>query len=290
MASEAAYDACDFTNSTTLVSAGGEGTTQYYLPCDPANSTLYISCSVGSHCASGQKVKVQVSQSERAVDESTGAALVHVTSLARVMTLLGAYEPTEAPGTRLLSLGYATELQANTTLDFIWCLSAHCPNSALTYDSSATLESCRADVLNLGGYISRSRPLPQFAHAEAYYKEALSEMPDHCPTLEYYTELKLMQNNVTAAAARATELCSRCGVSSGFAMLARLAFASAGETAVFDAACAFPPTAPPPPLDTDNEASPPPSDSAAAAGRSAGFLPTLLVVVSAIVLASTTTR
>ena len=36
-------------------------------------------------------------------------------------------------------------------------------------DGSATLASCKADVHNLAGFVSRSRPVPQYAHALAYY-------------------------------------------------------------------------------------------------------------------------
>ena len=83
---------------------------------------------------------------------------------------------------------------------------------------------------------------------------ALAEEPGHCPTLEYYTELHLMTNDATQAAATATELCSRCGASSGYATLARLAFASASgfTTGDFDAACAeaTPASSPPPPEDS----------------------------------------
>ena len=251
MADRAKYDACDFTGSTTLAPVGGS---EYYLPCTTPGATMYISCSVGSHCQMGQKVTVNVSSAVYAVDHTTGDALIHVNSLARVATLMGAAPAPNAPDTTLLQYGYATEAEANTTLEFVWCLEAHCPASARTYDPSATLATCKADVYNLGGYISRKMPNPKLALAGQYYQQALAEEPGHCPTLEYYTELHLMTNDATQAAATATELCSRCGASSGYATLARLAFASASgfTTGDFDAACAeaTPASSPPPPEDS----------------------------------------
>ena len=55
--------------------------------------------------------------------------------------------------------------------------------------------TCMADVYNLGGFVSRKRPLPDFAHSERYYHTALSHDPNHCPTLGYLSELYLMMGN-----------------------------------------------------------------------------------------------
>ena len=290
MQDEAAYNACDFTNSTTLASAAGTGDTSYYLPCTPAGSMLYVSCSVGSHCQDGQKVAVNVSSTTRAVDHATGEALVHVTSLARVMKLMGAYEPASAPGTALLPLGYNSETAANTTLEFVWCLTPHCPESARTYHPEATLETCRADIFNLGGFIVRSKPHPEYSLAAEYYQQALASDPNHCPTLEYKTELHLQEGDMTAAATAATVLCTTCGSSSGFAVLARQAFANANAEADFDAACPHspPPSAPlaegvmPPPPSFPMRS--PPEDSAAPFGRHAHspVLPTVLALVACV--------
>ena len=259
MASKSAFDACDFTNSTTLAAAGGTGESQYYLPCSTAGSTMYVSCSIGGHCAAGQKVVVNVSASVRAVDAVTGEALIHVTSLARVLTLMGAYEPANAPGTALLPHGYDTELAANTTLDFVWCLTSHCPASAQTHNPAATLESCKADVYNLGGFLSRKRPSPQLAHAAEYYRQALAYDPNHCATLQYSTELFLTLGDLPAASSRVTALCQRCGRASGFATLARDAFDQsglAGSVGAFDLACPLspPPSTPPMPPAAPTEA------------------------------------
>ena len=283
MASGAAYDACDFTGSTTLAAATGTGETSYYLPCTPAGSLLYVSCSIGGHCDAGQKVIVNVSSTVRAVDETTGDPIVHVDSLARIMTLMGANEPPSAPGTTALPLGYNTEAIAEKTLEFIWCLLPHCPSSARDYDPDATLASCRADVYNLGGFISRKRPTPQLTVADGYYTQALDNDPHHCPTLEYYTELHLMRDRIGAASGTVTTLCSHCGASSGYATLARAAFGTA-RSAEFEAACSPPDSSPPPSSgsDADEEDE---EDSAAAAGRSMHPLAAMLMPAAVLIVA-----
>ena len=156
----------------------------------PLGATMYISCSVGSHCQMGQKVTVNVSSAVYAVDHTTGDALIHVNSLARVMTLMGAAPAPNAPDTTLLQYGYATEAEANTTLEFVWCLEAHCPASARTYDPSATLATCGGCLQPRRLHLSQDAQ-PKLALAGQYYQQALAEEPGHCPTLEYYTELHL---------------------------------------------------------------------------------------------------
>ena len=52
MADETAYDNCDFTDGTKI------GESSPITVAAAAGETLYYSCSVGSHCTSGQKVAV----------------------------------------------------------------------------------------------------------------------------------------------------------------------------------------------------------------------------------------
>ena len=146
MASAAHYDTCDFTGSTTIVPLGTtDETAQYYLPCSTPGETLYLSCSVGTHCVQGQKVtvsalrqlararslpaqrvarrgggvafspQVHVSSTQYAVDPS-GATVIHVKSLARVMSLLGS-RTDASTGFSYLDRGYQAESLATTTLE-----------------------------------------------------------------------------------------------------------------------------------------------------------------------------
>ena len=172
---EAAFNSCDMSNAVTLASTSRSS---YYYDCATPGATVYLACSVGSHCAMGQKIAVTTSENVHAVDEASGEALIHVKSLKRVMTLLGAEEGADAAA---LTRGFETDAQAEATLDLLWCLPAHCPASARDWDASATEASCEADVYNLAGYVTRKRPTPDFAKAEEYYRTALAKVPDALP-------------------------------------------------------------------------------------------------------------
>ena len=194
MASATHYDTCDFTGSQTLVPLAAEsGIASYYLPCSETGSQLYLTCSVPGHCAAGQKLSVRVSTSSRVFSTTDPSQiLLHSDSLARVMTLLG-YR-VESNGFVFLDRGFSTEASANVSLELVWCLEAHCPSVAWDWNPTATNASCLADVYNLGGFLSRRRPLPQYEHAEQYYLIALGHVPTHCPSLSYLSQLcKLSQ-------------------------------------------------------------------------------------------------
>ena len=64
MASESAYDICDFAGATELAGVshgGGSGSTpNVYEAVATAAGTLYIACEIGSHCSYGQKVEIAV--------------------------------------------------------------------------------------------------------------------------------------------------------------------------------------------------------------------------------------
>lgn len=239
MASQSHMDACDFTGSTTLVAtnthAGPTGQAAYYLPCETAGTTLHLSCSHAGHCAAGQVLTVHVSATQHARD-TNGTVLLHSDSLAAVMTLLG-HRVDASTGFSYLDRGYSSEAAANASLELVWCLEAHCPTSALDFDAAATRDSCRAEVYNLAGFISRKRPLSDYAHSESYYLDALALVPTHCPTLSYLAELYLVTHNSSAAANTAMRLCDACGATSSVALQAR---------AGFDAASYAWPCAPPP--------------------------------------------
>ena len=250
MASKAHYDACDFSGSETLVAAGGEGTASYSYMCDTPGETVYLACSVSQHCANGQKVELSVSSAVHVHDPATGELVLHMKSLAMMMKYLS-YPAMET--------GFGSEAQANATLDLIWCLEPHCPGSAQDFHPDATLASCKADVHNLAGFVSRSRPVPQYAHALAYYDAALGFEPTHCATLEYRTELFLQVGNASAAVAAAVTLCENCGPTSDMAVMAQAAFAASALAPYPEAACkAFTPPSPPPPV-MRSPSPPPPS-------------------------------
>ena len=243
MASAAHMDRCDFSGSATLVGVNASavgGITYHYLPCDHAGTTLHVACSIADHCARGQKLTIQVSTSEYAISPTDATTvLLHSDSLARVMRLLH-YRADAHSGFAYLDGGYSSEAAAEVTLEMIWCLEAHCPDSAFDWDPFATRASCLADVYNLGGFVSRKRPQPQYAHAEAYYLTALSHVPTHCPTLGYLAELHLMMSNASAAADVALSLCGHCGHASVAAQQLRASF----NAADVPWAC-IPPSAPP---------------------------------------------
>ena len=246
MASATHHDNCDFTGATPLVgldeAAGPGGVASYYLPCETPGSTVYVACSISSHCAMGQKLTVHTSSTSRVHDPITGELLVHSRSLAGVMQLLG-YRSEASSGFSYLERGYQSEAAANVTLDMIWCLESHCPDSALDWDPAATETSCKAQVHNLAGFVSRKRPSPQFAHAESYYLEALGYEPAHCPSLEYLSELYVMTSNVSAAVSTAERLCAACGATSPPALQARAYLVANGVPWP----CAPPPAYPPSP-------------------------------------------
>lgn len=56
-----------------------------------------------------------------------------------------------------------------------------------------------ADWNNLMGYSLRKLSPPDLFTSEKYYQRALSIEPDHKAALEYYGELKLMQNDLEGA-------------------------------------------------------------------------------------------
>ena len=112
-------------------------TGSFFFACDAPGEVTYLSCDVGSHCSSGQKVEIRVSDEQYVVDPVSGETLVHSTSLKQVMKLLGAPE---------MERGYATEEQAEHSLEATWCLEDHCPDAAFDWDPESTDASCSASI------------------------------------------------------------------------------------------------------------------------------------------------
>ena len=244
LASQAHYDSCDFTDAKRLVApTSGSGTESYSYQCETPGETIYLACSVNSHCKMGQKVVVTTSSSVQVHPEPGG---VHMASLAATMHMLN--HPS-------MDTGFGTEAQANATLELIWCLEAHCApsgGSARDFHPDATEASCLADVHNLAGYVTRSRPQPNYPLALQYYDDALSHVPTHCPTLEYRTELFLQTGKAAEAVKAALRLCAACGPASDVVVIAKAAFTSRPIAAFPTAECdAFqPPPSPPPSTET----------------------------------------
>ena len=255
MASQSHLDTCDFAGSQTLVAVGAHaegspsGEASYYLPCATPGAEYHLSSSFGSACQRGQRLRVAVSATAQAIDPTDGTVLLHSDSLARVMALLG-YRVDAASGFRYLERGYGSEAAANASLEMIWCLEAHCPDSARDWDPDASEADCRAEVHNLAGFVSRKRPIPQLDHAATYYDSALALQPQHCPTLGYLAELHLTNRNMSGAASVATHLCAVCGDASDTARQARVSFEAAQPPVEWP--CTTTPQLPPPP------SSPPP--------------------------------
>jgi hypothetical protein len=245
LASQAHYDSCDFSDAVSLVApTSGSGTQSYSYHCETPGEEVYFACSVGNHCNMGQKVALTTSSS---VNVHPAPGGVHMASLAATMRMLNYPK---------MDTGFGTEAQANATLELIWCLEAHCApsgGSARDFHPDATEASCLADVHNLAGYVTRSRPQPNFRLALEYYDDALSHVPTHCPTLEYRTELFLQTGDASAAVKAARRLCAACGPASDVVEFAKAAFTATPIATFPTEECdAFqpPPPPPPPPLDS----------------------------------------
>ena len=251
LASKEDYDNCNVNGAgaETLVAAepSGSGWSSYSYPCETPGETIYLACSTPGHCNMGQKVVLTTSS---LVQTHPAPGGVHLDSLAATMRMLN--HPS-------MDTGFGTEAQATTTLELIWCLEPHCSpsgGSARDYDPDATKASCLADVNNLAGYVTRSRPQPNYTLALEYYNVALTHVPTHCPTLEYRTELFLQTGDASAALEAALRLCEACGAASREVVLAKEAFAATPNVAPFPTAeCdAFTPPSSPP--DLGDESSP----------------------------------
>jgi len=245
LASQDHYNSCDFSGAVSLVAAtSGSGTQSYTYQCETPGEAIYLACSVGNHCNMGQKVALTTSADVRVHPAPDG---VHMASLAAVMHVLN------YPS---MDTGFGTEAQANATLELIWCLEAHCApsgGSARDFHPDATEASCLADVHNLAGYVTRSRPQPNYPLALQYYDDALANVPTHCPTLEYRTELFLQTGNASAAVEAALRLCAACGPASEVVVLAKAAFTARPIAAFPTAGCDAmqpPPSPPSPPPST----------------------------------------
>ena len=74
----------------------------------------------------------------------------------------------------------------------------------------AANETSSADWNNLLGYSLRKKQPPDLLGAEKYYQAALKIDPRHRGALEYYGELKLMNNDLPGAEALLARLSKAC--------------------------------------------------------------------------------
>ena len=99
--------------------------------------------------------------------------------------------------------------------DPVWLTEARASIKAKKYDQAIQqLQSANAtgsaDWNNLLGYSLRKKQPPDLAGAEKHYQAALIIDPDHRGALEYYGELKLMNNDLAGAEVLLARLDKAC--------------------------------------------------------------------------------
>ena len=102
-----------------------------------------------------------------------------------------------------------------TKLDATWLTEARASIKSENYDQAikqlqAANETSSADWNNLLGYSLRKKQPPDLIGAEKYYQAALKINPRHRGALEYYGELKLMNNDLPGAEALLARLDKAC--------------------------------------------------------------------------------
>jgi Flp pilus assembly protein TadD len=99
--------------------------------------------------------------------------------------------------------------------DAAWLIDARTSIKAEKYDQAVKQlqdanESSSAEWNNLLGYSLRKKQTPDLVGAEKYYQAALKIDPKHRGALEYYGELKLMNNDLPGAEALLSRLDKAC--------------------------------------------------------------------------------
>jgi Flp pilus assembly protein TadD len=99
--------------------------------------------------------------------------------------------------------------------DPTWLTEARASIKSDNYDQAikqlqAANETSSADWNNLLGYSLRKKQPPDLLGAEKYYQAALKIDPRHRGALEYYGELKLMNNDLPGAEALLARLSKVC--------------------------------------------------------------------------------
>jgi len=99
--------------------------------------------------------------------------------------------------------------------DPAWLTDARASIKSENYDQAvkqlqAANETGSADWNNLLGYSLRKKQPPDLLGAEKYYQAALKINPRHRGALEYYGELKLMNNDLPGAEALLARLDRAC--------------------------------------------------------------------------------
>jgi hypothetical protein len=223
------YEDCRLDNATTLspptLSTSTTTTTtttmfpsvSYYHPCTTPGSIDYLACSVPGHCQVGQKIAIYTSAIEYAYNKTNPSEwVVHVRSMARILTLLGYRHNEEVDGHHhgelyIMDRGFQTETLANATVELIWCALDHCPMAAQDVVPSATQDDCKSMIYTLLGFVQRKRPIPQWDAALDYYEKAIElKGQNECAAHSYLTQLYLSNDNFTGAEKQIETLCSRC--------------------------------------------------------------------------------
>lgn len=215
MADQDHYNACDFRGGKLLSPAAineNYDFTTYYHPCDVPGQIDYISCSIGNHCGSGQKIVIETSSDIYARNETTQDMNFHVDSLSRILKVLGhASDPVN--GIVEMNLGYQTEEIANITKDWIWCGLDHCPEF---YDLGGSAQNLNDDCVGaantLLGFIERKKPIPDYTMSEKYYRIAIDAGGlSECDARSYLTKMFLDKGDFENATTNGAELCQVCG-------------------------------------------------------------------------------
>jgi len=209
MSNEQDYVDCNFKGiASTRVARASEG--KFVYPCTEMGTVLFSS-SVGNHCSiSSLRVHVQVTDPSKTAtlrsQLNTLTGKKH-TTLAMIM----AEDVSEAD-----FAGVATDLQADTALERLWCAEPHAPESCADWIPAYlnTKELCLAWIKTDLGYFMRKKPTANYTGSKHYYEEALKVVPNYCPAESYLTELSIQLENESEAAEGFLKACTACGAKS----------------------------------------------------------------------------
>ena len=195
MQSEESYDSCDFTNATDLSPSTNSDMSSHFVPCPPKGETTYVACSIGAHCSLGQRVAIR-SHPTASVFSPTGETQIHFDNFADLMNIMGVEEDDRV---QILHRGYDNPDSASVLMELLWCIEDHCDTP-----------SCKANVYNIAGFISRKRPDANMSLAEAYYSNSTAIFPGLCPAYIYLMELYDTTMQMIKLQQTAINYCSEC--------------------------------------------------------------------------------
>jgi hypothetical protein len=217
-----ADDACDSFEGDVLAP-----TSPYARIVQPGErgSSLWFGCSVGEHCASGQKVRIDIP------DETCASVL----ELPFENVLKPGYTPSSD-----MEFAYDSETHGHATyrcgmtmieaaldyekaVPYLWCVYPHCvkcqdddgnldqancPTSDYGLD---TIAQCQSATLTMIAFSERKEADPDFDKSEEYYQTAISVDPNNCGARSYLVELYLQKDEETNAKLAFADLCGKCG-------------------------------------------------------------------------------